>query len=306
MSDVAVPTTQGALFLGGLFATFLSGTVSIQFLIYLKLYSDDLRRTRFMVSLIWLLDFFHTICIWTSLWGYLIASFSDVERIEYIRWDLSLTVLLTALLIIQVHFFFAYRIFLLSKRNWLLAGPMVILIISRFASATATTIEMIVLANFSDFKARFRWLFTLGLALSSAIDVTITVSMSLYLRTNRTGVPRINRLIDSLILYAFETGSLTTAGTIASMICWLVMDYNLVFMGLHFIIAKFYAISLLVALNTRQNLRKSRSDGTAVLYLDTQRPLGGGRDDMATTDEGIGKGRLEINVVRSVEQSSSK
>lgn len=69
----------------------------------------------------------------------------------------------------------------------------------------------------------------------------------------------VNHMIDSVLLYAFEMGTLTTVGTIASMVTvrpfatsvrilrfelpifcaqWLVMDYNLIFMGLHFFIAK--------------------------------------------------------------------
>jgi hypothetical protein len=56
------------------------------------------------------------------------------------------------------------------------------------------------------------------------------------------------------MLYAFEVGALTTMATVSTLICWLLMHHNLIFMGLHFIICKFYANSLLATLNQRKGL----------------------------------------------------
>ncbi|TFK65017.1 hypothetical protein BDN72DRAFT_219072 [Pluteus cervinus] len=271
MSGVDVERTFGALFLGGLFATMLTGIVLMQGYIYYKLYVEDTRRTKLLVLVVCFLDCCHTTCIWSALWGYLIRHFGDEAFIGYIRWDLAATVVITALLTILVHLFYAHRIFLLSKGNQYIVIPLLLLIILRFTSATTTTAQMVRLGNFSEFKHLFRWLFTFGLALSSVIDVIITTSMFILLRTNRSGVARVNKMIDSLILYAFEMGLLTSAGTIASMMLWLVMPTNLIFMGLHFVIAKFYANSILVSLNTRHILRQSNGNGTAILFFDANR-----------------------------------
>ncbi|THV01289.1 hypothetical protein K435DRAFT_836909 [Dendrothele bispora CBS 962.96] len=50
----------------------------------------------------------------------------------------------------------------------------------------------------------------------------------------------------------FENGAITT---VATMLCWLAMD-NLVFLGLHFVISKLYAGSVLAVLNYRARLRR--------------------------------------------------
>ncbi|THG98666.1 hypothetical protein EW026_g3548 [Hermanssonia centrifuga] len=47
--------------------------------------------------------------------------------------------------------------------------------------------------------------------------------------------------------------------TIASLVCWLVMPHNLVYLGLHFMISKLYANSLLASLNARKTLRQVHS-----------------------------------------------
>jgi hypothetical protein len=262
---VDIPKTLGALLLGGLFAALyvplsmcldfdlrkvfsLSGGVSVQVLIYFKLYPSDLLRVKTLVVTVWFLDTLHTGFIWSALFHYLIFHFGDRSEVDFIAWNLAITITFTALLTFLVHCFLAHRIWMLSKRNWLLTIPILTLAVLRLVSANATTGEMIRLESFHLFKLGFKWMFTLGLALSSTVDILITVSLFFLLHGSRTGTPSLNIVIDSLIKYAFETGALTTAGTIISMLCWLVMPQNLIFMGIHFVISKcvFFSTVLLL------------------------------------------------------------
>jgi len=254
MVDIA--KSYGALLIGGLFASLLSGFVVIQVFVYFKLYRTDPRLLKGLVLIVWLLDTSHTICIWLSLWNYLILDYGKPEAIGNIATSLAMSVLITALLTVFVHMFFARRIFLLSKRNFFLTMPIVILAILRLVSASSTTAFMVKLRNFDTFKKEVRWVFTTGLALSTTVDILITLSLFFLLQTSRTGAEKSNAVIDSLIMYSFETGLLTCAGTIASMLCWITMPTNLIFMGLHFVIGKLYANSLLVTLNSRENTRE--------------------------------------------------
>jgi hypothetical protein len=151
---------------------------------------------------------------------------------------------------------------MLSKRNWFLTVPIVVLAICRLASASTTTGTMMHLETFAAFKAQYRWVFTLGLALSSAVDVLITISLCMLINTNRSTSPSsLNHLVDSLLLYTLENGAITTIGTILSMICWLTMSENLIFMAMHFAITKLYANSFLVVLNVRYRLRRPEGGG---------------------------------------------
>ncbi|KAF8832912.1 hypothetical protein HHX47_DHR1001759 [Lentinula edodes] len=105
-------------------------------------------------------------------------------------------------------------------------------------SATATTATMLHYRSFIQFREHVRWLFTLGLALSSAVDVLITSSLFMLLRRSKMEGGSLDGVIDTLILYTFETGSVTCAATIVSMICWISIPTQLIFMALHFIIGK--------------------------------------------------------------------
>ncbi|KAH9485951.1 hypothetical protein JR316_0000012 [Psilocybe cubensis] len=92
-------------------------------------------------------------------------------------------------------------------------------------------------------------------------------------KSSRTEAASLNAVIDSLIKYSFETGLLTCAGTVISMICWLTMPTNLIFMGLHFVIGKFYANSLLVTLNMRETIRRVRSQRSKEAALAGENPV---------------------------------
>ncbi|KAF9462200.1 hypothetical protein BDZ94DRAFT_1309849 [Collybia nuda] len=213
---------------------------------------------RFQVVTVWNLDLVHTGLTWAAIWEYLIVYYGNIEIVDTIPLYLSLTIVFTAILTFLVQCFFAHRIHLLSKKNWFITTPLIILAFGRLCSAFATSAEMIHVRSFAIFKLKFRWLFSLGLALSSTVDILITIFLFFLLSNNRSSSLTLDRVIDALILYAFEIGSLTSAGTIVSMICWLTMNDNLIFMGLHFVIGKLYANSLLATLNTRHELRRSQ------------------------------------------------
>ncbi|KAF9461058.1 hypothetical protein BDZ94DRAFT_1168397 [Collybia nuda] len=237
---VDVPKTFGALLLGGLFAAVLSGVVAVQVIVYFKLYPSDAFRTKLLVLVIWFLDTCHTGFIWAALWEYFIQQYGEREGIDFIPWNIALTIVFTAVLTFFVHW---YGIFVVSQRNWFITIPIVSY--HPFLRFVLTT-NRLHFHSFNKFALHVRWLFTLGLALSSCVDIIITCSLFYLLQTSRTGAASLNIVIDSLIRYAFETGSLTCAGTIVSMVCWVAMRNNLIFMGLHFVISKFYANSLLV------------------------------------------------------------
>jgi hypothetical protein len=143
----------------------------------------------------------------------------------------------------------------LSNFNWFIIGPTVVLAIARVVSAIVTSVFLIQLKTFPAFTAKYSYMFTLGLAISSVVDVVITFGMCFYLQESRRGFGTMDEVIDSIIVYTINNGTLTCLSTIVSMIFWLTMRKNLVFMALHFVIAKMYANSLFATLNMRRKFR---------------------------------------------------
>ncbi|KAH8823616.1 hypothetical protein DL96DRAFT_1615047 [Flagelloscypha sp. PMI_526] len=308
LDNVNIAKTFGALLLGGLFATALSGMVQVQGIVYFRFFPKDPLSLKSSVGAVSLLDAFHTSFIWAALWEYLIKDAGQPVDIDAIYWSISLSVVVTALLTFIVHCFLALRIFLLSGRNWFLTAPIFGLAILRVISACATTSQMLRYESFILFGHHAEWLFTTGLALSTAVDIIISVSMSILLNSTGKDAPSMVPVLNRLIMYTFEAGFLTSAGTVISMFFWIFREQNgLIFLGLHFVIAKLYATSLLITLNGRRELGKTR--GQRVWVTSAARPR--------VTDDNVefapsptqrtpntAKFDIEISVEHTVEYSS--
>jgi len=120
---------------------------------------------------------------------------------------------------------------------------------------------MIRLHRYSAFNETYPgWIFTTGLSLSAAVDILITGVLCYFLQKmcKRATCNSMAHVVNTMTLYTIENGALTCFTTTATLICWLTMRNNLVFLGVHFVISKLYANSLLFSLNTRQELCEMR------------------------------------------------
>ncbi|KAF9548096.1 hypothetical protein CPC08DRAFT_715663 [Agrocybe pediades] len=234
-------STYGALLIGAIIASGLSGIVTVQTIVFYKLYPTETRKLKLLVAAVWLLDILHTGLISTSLWRSMITDWGKNEMIDSIP----------------------------TKRNYYLTIPILVLAVGRLAAAS----EMLKLGSYILFREKFRSLFSVVLALSSAVDVIVTLSLLALLQDGRQYQYSLSmkQTIDTLILYTFELGSLTSVIAIVTLICWLVSDNNLVFLGIHFTIGKFYANSLLATLNTRQEIANNQVNAHDLLAFDAVR-----------------------------------
>ncbi|KAG6380553.1 hypothetical protein JVT61DRAFT_4912 [Boletus reticuloceps] len=250
-----VATVYGSMLLGTCFGCALTGIVFVQCVLYYKLYPGDFAWTKALVFLVWAFDMMHTVCIVSATWESVITNFNEPAKMDQIPPALGLSVAVTAVVTFMVHCFFANRIRMLTKR-WYIAAPLVFLAFLRLFSACVSTSEIIRLKHYSLFiKPYPSWVFTLGVTLSASVELIITTVMVIFLGSRKTGFANMNHVINSLILYTLETGGFTTLVTIASLLCWLLMRHNLIFLGMHFAIAKLYANSLLATLNMRKRFR---------------------------------------------------
>jgi len=257
---VDIPGTLGALFVGGFVAALFSGVVCSQAFAYFKNYPSDSPFLKALAGVIWILDFLHIIWVACALWDHLIAHYGQEAQVDYIPWSLAMSIAFTATLTILVHLFLIHRIYKLSHGNAYISCPLVLLACARLCFACLTTAKMIQLRSLIEFVRLYTFSFTSGLALSSGLDVLITSSLCFLLYKNRKDHPSTNHILDKLTLYTFENGLLTCIVAFTSLICWLTNKSNLVFMGLHFVISKFYANSFFATLNTRRLVQSDRGN----------------------------------------------
>ncbi|KAJ3783084.1 hypothetical protein GGU10DRAFT_405586 [Lentinula aff. detonsa] len=278
MSDTI--TSYTSLLMGGLVAFSLTGTVSVQCVVYYRLYPQESERLKGLVACVWLLDLIHSAFIGASLYQYFIAWFGESSQIDVIPWSVAFTVVITAFQTFIAHWwaiismtstspthqfssFFANKIYRSSQQNVYLTAPVVFLALLRLIAAATSTGEMISDKHYSVFTRPYPgWIFTTGLTLSSVVDVLIAACLCYLLHKLKSQIGSAStvmiKVVDTLTLYTLENGFLTGVATTASLICWLAMPHNLSFLGLHFVIEKLYANSILASLNTRKELRDMR------------------------------------------------
>jgi len=310
--EIQIERTYGALLVGGFIGIAFSGIVTAQTFLYFSMYRLDAMRLKILVGYIWTIDLFHTAFVCATIWNYVIIHFGNTSYIDVIPSVLPVTIILTSFLTFPVHMFFVHRIYRLMKQNLFISVPIAVLAFLRVCSACVTSSEMLILKRFSVFIKEFRWVFTLGLSLSSTVDILITTTLCYNLETSRTGSSQLNRVINLLMLYTFENGLLTCIATIVSMVCWLTTPHDLIFMGIHFVISKLYANSLLVALNTRRQIRRGRPSlsGTftqSVLPVLTPANFGG-RGHRRNHSERVppAEKSLKVNVAKTVEYDKTE
>ncbi|KAF8630595.1 hypothetical protein AX15_002841 [Amanita polypyramis BW_CC] len=268
MFDVA--NTLGAVLIGSFAAAGLSGIVTAQTFLYFKLYPSDRTSLKCLALSIWVLDMAHTALLGRTVWHGLIAHFGAAEKANTLPWTLAFSVADTAILTIVVQCFFVYRIHILTEQNYFISVPLALLAVSRLAFACVATVQMITLQLLPKFVKKYTWTFTMDLVISAFMDILITISLCYLLRKQKKYMSRMDHILNSLILYTFETGALTCIATIVVLIFWLTMPTNFIFMSLYFVIIKLYANSLLATLNSRKVLQKS-SGGNIMITVETRK-----------------------------------
>ncbi|KAI0066224.1 hypothetical protein BV25DRAFT_1516883 [Artomyces pyxidatus] len=247
----------GAVQAGCLFSTALSGALCLQTFLYIRHYPDDSWRLKALVAFVWAMDTAQTCLISVVTWQYLILNFMNPHITDHIFPTVAATVSFTALLTFTVNGFFVHRVHRLSQSNWWLTGPTVFCLISRLGLAFVSTAEMSRLRSFHEFGAQFGPVFTSGLTLSAVTDILITGGLCYYLRTMSHGLYNTRKMLSTLVNFADNNGALTCLVALASLICWVSMPYNLIYLGFHFTIGKFYSNSFLATLNMRDYIKRT-------------------------------------------------
>ncbi|KAF7327142.1 hypothetical protein MKEN_00290900 [Mycena kentingensis (nom. inval.)] len=274
-AELGLPATSTleVLLVGAAIALVLSGTLAVQCIVYYKLFPKERRIRHGMVIAVWLLDIVHSIFVVASLFNYLIDSFGDRTSIDRIPWSVALIVLVAALQALVAHGYYVHKIYSSSGPRWWFAVPIGGLAIARFLAVAVSAAEMLVKKRYAAFTERYPgWIFTLSLMLSVLVDVVIAGWLSYHLRRTRrrTRTSLFPSIVQTTSAYILENGLLTALVGTASMIFWLAMPQNRIFLALLLVASKLYPNSLLVSLNSRQDLHDMRRRPTrAMLSAET-------------------------------------
>jgi len=249
-----VKPTLGAILLGLVFSSTFFGVTLLQTYQYYDRYWNDTLWLKLFVALIFVLDVAQIVTVIHSNWWYLIQNYAMPQSLAIVPWSLGLEVGITTSIGLLVQGFFALRVYILSRGNYVVTGTIFALTLTQFILGVyyaAKGQETKLVATI----AKITWASTASLACSIAGDAIITGAMCYYLHLSRSGIKRTDKLIDIMIVYCVNTGLLTTICAICTIILSEVVSNTYWDTMFYFLISKCYVNSTLATLNAREKLR---------------------------------------------------
>ncbi|SJL15367.1 uncharacterized protein ARMOST_18860 [Armillaria ostoyae] len=153
-----------------------------------------------------------------------------------------------------VQSFLTLRVWRLSNRKILVTAIVALLVVAEFGCVIAFgTLALINVHTFAEL-ATLKYLSISVNALAASGDVLIAGTLCLLLHRSRTGFQK-KVLTRKQILFAVNTGLLTSICAVASLISILTAPNTFIYIAFFFCVGRLYSNSLLATLNARKRIR---------------------------------------------------
>ncbi|KAK0221432.1 hypothetical protein IW262DRAFT_1481780 [Armillaria fumosa] len=278
--DLSINNTLGAVLIGFAVACCVYGILVTQIFSYFSRYPFDRPVYKGLVFLILLLETVDQVFIGHVVYHYAISNFANVLALVQgsVTWSFILQQTVGAVVGCIVKTSFALRVWRFSERNKFITGIILLLTYGQLGLAITFTLKAFELTGVFE-VVNLRVLGSTSLGVGVLTDMVTAISLCYFLNKLRTGYHKSDSLVNSLVLYAINTGALTSAVSLSTLILYNIMPTNLVFVACFFILSKLYAISFMATLNTRRIVRGKGTDkqgttsnNTNMFHLGTRMP----------------------------------
>ncbi|KAJ7735740.1 hypothetical protein B0H16DRAFT_1731168 [Mycena metata] len=255
--------TLGALVVGFAASCVVFGILLTQVWTYFSRYNSDSAAWRLLVVAILLLSTADQCFIGHFVYFYtVIASPGNAFAIATgtTTWSLILQQAAGSIVGTIVKCCFATRVYRFSDRNIFITGFIILLSLGQLSVALFFTASAFKLSTIPA-VFNLKMLATISLALGSLTDIVTAAALCFFLwrmRTNHKSAA--NSLITRLVTDAVNTGVLTTAVSLSTLLLFDFLSGNLIFAATYFMLSKLYAVSFLATLNTRRVVQGRGTD----------------------------------------------
>ncbi|KAK0467944.1 uncharacterized protein EV420DRAFT_1635214 [Desarmillaria tabescens] len=224
---------------------------------------------------------FHLILVCHFMYYYTITHFADFETLAVSNWSSAAhipvggsvlfvfvppssteKVSTTAIVSSFVQFFYAYRLYLLNGRRFVVPAAIMFFSLLQTAMGASLAAEMYFekeRLSQASHCLNPRYCIPVNepqpyaisaLACECLCDILITWSMTCYIRKSETSILS-SKTLQAIVQYAVNTGALTTSIAIAAVISWVIAPDALVDAALYIVMVRLYPCSFLSILNSR-------------------------------------------------------
>ncbi|KAH9858596.1 hypothetical protein C2E23DRAFT_9665 [Lenzites betulinus] len=265
----SLDSTMGAMFIGVILAGIMYGVSCAQMFYYFTRYPNDHWGLKLLVTAVWASDTVHQGLISYSLYYYLITQYGNPIALTEMSNSIIIEVFFNSFIGLFVQSFFTARIWTLSGKKPLVVVPVILLVLGEFVVTMTYAIKALFMKTFLDL-ARYKGLTITVNALAAAGDVVIAIILCTILNNSRTGFSKSNKLINKLIIFAVNTGLLTSICASLTFITVVALPNTFIYITFFFLLGRLYSNSLMATLNARQHLRDMSSDAMSMSLQDRQ------------------------------------
>ncbi|KAF8625939.1 hypothetical protein AX17_006665 [Amanita inopinata Kibby_2008] len=254
-------STVGAMFVGFNLSCVIFGIMSMQAFRYFQCFPNDRFAYKALVMFLWTLELVDQTLIGHSVYTYTVSHFADPVALitKKIVWSLLVQVALGSFVGTIVKGCFCMRVWRFSGRNVPVTGTILVLVCATFALALVYTVKAFTLTSIL-YIDNLKFMATLALAAGVGTDILTAMALLYFLRKLRTGHKKSDSLVNLLTIYAVNTGALTSAVSLTTLLLYNFKPHAFYFMASYFCLGKLYTISLLCTLNTRKTIRGRGTD----------------------------------------------
>ncbi|GAA6015962.1 hypothetical protein JCM10207_006821 [Rhodosporidiobolus poonsookiae] len=259
----AMDSSIGAFMVGTILSVFLAGLTSLQAYNYFVNFGKSDKK--FLVGLVTFLlicDVFHTAISCYTVYLWTVTHYADPSVLIKSPWSFTWDPFLCGIVAIAVQLFYAWRVFVVSRRKWLLPVLIAVLAVLSCAFAVGSTWKIYLLnSEFARF-GEFRYGVAIWLLSAALADVLITASLVWYLRKASSGdYQRSSSIVQRIIRNTVETNGLTCLFAIVDAILFIAIPSASWHVIPNLSLVKLYFNGALVSLNSRKFHQQSLSGG---------------------------------------------
>ncbi|GAA5992152.1 hypothetical protein JCM11641_003256 [Rhodosporidiobolus odoratus] len=251
--------TIGAFLIGTIFSIFLAGVTCVQVVNYYEHFGrSDIKLLVGVVTGLLICDLFHTaICSYT-IYFWTVTHYGNLASLVHAPWTFTWDPFLTGVVTSVVQLFYAWRVFVVSKRKWILPICIGALSLLQLAFAVGGTWKIYMLnREFARFD-EFRYGVALWLLAAAAADVLITASLIGYLHRAASNVhQRSTSIVRRIMRITVETNGLTCLVAVADAILFVARPKQSWHVIPNLSLVKLYFNGCLVSLNARTALHQT-------------------------------------------------
>ncbi|KAF8908252.1 hypothetical protein CPB85DRAFT_794987 [Mucidula mucida] len=255
-ADIAELT--GPLIIGHLFNWGLLGALCIQaYIYYLAFPHDPIWPTKVLSSCVFILEVAQTCLNTRDAFRNFGAFWGDMLNLDDIGTYWLGVPVMAGIVSGIVQFFYAWRIWVLTKRYWI---PSVIVVLSLTQSVSAFVAGNAArqINHFSELQAETYVVTSVWLAGTALCDTVIAMSMTWTLLRARTGVNTTDAVVFRIVRLSIETGTLCAIFAVLDLIFYVVFMHNNFHLVPSIALTKMYSNSFFAVLNSRVKIRDGR------------------------------------------------